>query len=295
MRNIISALFRNICYPIVSFPLLYFPGMVLVRLSRMIRTWYYTPSAPVEMKVVRLAGGPKMNVDRNSYMGGSIYWTGFHHLQELLYLDKRLKPNMVFVDVGANQGEFALFAAHKARKGKVLAFEPVTKNRNLLLENIRLNAFSNLEVFPFGLSDQKGSLPVYTSLATEVFHGHHEGLSTLYPSEIRNVQEELISLEVFDNCFQGTPPHVDFVKIDVEGAELFVLRGMKAMLERDKPELLIEINEETFNSAGYATDDVVQLLSGYGYVPYKLKRGNVVRIGFSEMSAWGNYIFRAGT
>jgi FkbM family methyltransferase len=273
--------------------MLYFPGMVLVRLSRMIRTWYYSPSAPVEMSIVRLAGKIKMNVDRNSYMGGSIYWTGFHHLQELLYLDKRLKPGMVFVDVGANQGEFALFAAHKVHRGKVLAFEPVTKNRNLLSENIRLNSFSNVEVFSFGLSDQKGSFPVYTSLATEAFHGHHEGLSTLYPSDIRNVREETISLDVFDQYFAGTKQQVDFVKIDVEGAELFVLKGMKSMIEACKPELLIEINEETFNSAGYTTNDVVRFLSVSGYVPYRLKRGNVAKISYAEMSAWGNYIFRA--
>jgi FkbM family methyltransferase len=279
---------------VVSIPLLYYPGMVMVRLSRIIRTWYYKPGAPMEMKVVQLAGRIKMKVDRNSYMGGSIYWTGFHHLQELLYLDKRLNPNMIFVDVGANQGEFALFAASKTKQGKVLAFEPVTKNRKLLLENIGLNTLSNVDVYPFGLSDQKGSLPIYTSLATEVFHGQHEGLSTLYPSEVRNVLEETISLEVYDDYFNLAAPKVDFIKIDVEGAELFVLRGMRSMLQKCKPELLIEINEETFNAAGYTTNDVVRLLEEYGYVPFKLKKGNVEKINFAQISAWGNYIFRAG-
>lgn len=292
MRSVLSALFRSICYPIVSIPFLYLPGMVLVRLSRQLRHLFYKQGAPAEMRIVRCAGKQKMKVDRNSYMGGSIYWTGFHHLQELLYLDNRLKADMTFMDVGANQGEFALFAACKVPKGKVLAFEPVSTNRSLLNENIRLNALMNIEVFPFGLSDVKGSFPVYTSIATETFHGYHEGLSTLYPTDIRNVQEEMITVEAYDDYFRDVTHPVDFIKIDVEGAELFVLKGMKRLLEKYKPELLIEINEETFSSAGYATSDILDLLKPLGYAAYKVKRGNPKKISFTELAEWGNYIFR---
>lgn len=292
MRSVLSAIFRSICYPIVSIPFMYLPGMVLVRLSRQLRHLFYVPGAPAELRIVRCAGKQMMKVDRNSYMGGSIYWTGFHHLQELLYLDKRLTAGMTFIDVGANQGEFALFAACKVTKGKVLAFEPVTSNRNLLNENIRLNALKNIEVFPFGLSDTKGSFPVYTSVATETFHGYHEGLSTLYPTDIRNVQEENISVEVYDDFFRNVTYAVDFIKIDVEGAELFVLKGMKQLLETYKPELLIEINDETFASAGYTTSDILELLKNLGYAAYNVKRGNLQKINFSALAKWGNYIFR---
>lgn len=293
MRSLLSAILRSVCYPIVSTPLLYFPGMVLVRLSRVMRKFYYSPSASIEMKVVSCAGKTKMKVDRNSYMGGSIYWVGFHHLQELLYLDKRLRGNMVFLDIGANQGEFAMFAAKKLTQGKVLAFEPVTTVRNLLKENISLNSFLNVKVFPYGLSDKKGEFPIYTSTAVDLYQGNNEGLSSLYKSDSRNEVEETISLEVFDSCFSVDEQKIDFIKIDVEGAELFALTGMKIFLERYKPEILIEINEETFNAAGYKTKDITDFLESFGYRAFKLSRGNVNPIDNDALSAWGNYIFRA--
>lgn len=292
MRGLLSAIFRGVCYPIVSTPWLYLPGMVLVRLSRLLRKFFYSPSAGVEMCVVRCAGKAKMKVDRNSYMGGSIYWSGFHHLQELLYLDRRLEENMVFVDIGANQGEFALFAAKKLTHGKVLAFEPVTKNRILLSENIALNKINNLEVYPYGLSDKEGSFPIYTSTESEFFHGQHEGLSTLYKSDVRSEVEETISLEVFDTCFSVEEQKIDFIKIDVEGAELFALTGMKSFLARYTPEILIEINEETFNAAGYQTKDITAFLESFGYQAFKIVRGHVVPTDNAGLSAWGNYIFR---
>lgn len=245
------------------------------------------------MKVVKCVHGTIMNVDRNSYLGGSIYWLGFHHLQEILYLDKRLKDNMVFLDIGANQGEFSMFAANKLTKGRVLAFEPVTKTRNLLKENMRLNSFSNLEIFPFGLSDQKGSFPIYTSTASDLYHGQNEGLSSLYQSDTRSEVEEIITLEIFDAFFKPNELSIDFIKIDVEGAELFALKGMNSFLEKYKPEILIEINEETFIAAGYETKDITAFLESLGYRAFKIVRGVLTPIENIAMSSWGNYIFRA--
>jgi FkbM family methyltransferase len=70
---------------------------------------------------------------------------------------------MVFVDVGANQGEFSLFAASKIKEGKVWSFEPVSSNIKMLKKNIALNNFSQIELFEFGLLDEETDLPVYTS------------------------------------------------------------------------------------------------------------------------------------
>jgi len=292
MKNILARIFRTICYPLASIPLFYLPGMVLVRLSRKMRTWFYQPNSGVEKYTVRFAGNIQMVVDRNTYMGGSIYWSGVHHLQELLYLDKRLSGDMVFVDVGANQGEFSLFAARHLPHGKVLAFEPVSTNRKALEENIKLNRFQHLTLYPFGLSDQQGSFDIYTSLDKNVFHGQHEGLSTLYPSDHRNTLEETIALNVFDDYFGGHEQPIDFVKIDVEGAEWAVLKGMQNHLRKYRPELMIEINEETFSSAGYSTKDIVGFLQSLGYEPYAIWRGRLRKTSFENLSQWGNYIFR---
>src|SRR5204862_7205437 len=66
----------------------------------------------------------KMVVDRSRSMGAAIFWTGFHEFREFLFLHRFLKPEMIVVDVGANQGEYSLFSAKRVTKGKVIAFEP---------------------------------------------------------------------------------------------------------------------------------------------------------------------------
>lgn len=294
MHRILAGMLRLLIYPLVTHRMTYLPGMVLVRMARRLRKMYYKRDAVPDWHLVRLAGHIHMRVDRHSYMGGSIYWTGYHHLQELLYLGHRLKPGMTFIDVGANQGEFSLFAAFQLSKGNVISFEPVSKLRQGLLDNIQRNGFTHVVVHPFGLSDTSGSMPIYTSLETDIHFGRHEGLSTLYPSSSRNVLEETITLQVFDDVVHLPPGQDCFLKIDVEGAELYVLRGMRRLLEQCHPEILIEINEETFNQAGYTTKAILSFLSELGYSPYTIRRGYLVPVQASALSAWGNYIFKPG-
>lgn len=253
----------------------------------------YHPGEKEELTIVKFTGNLKMKVDIHSYMGGSIYWAGLHHLNEILYLKRRLTPDMTFIDVGANQGEFSVYAASRLTKGRVLAFEPVSKIRNLLRENQRINNLQNLEIFDFGLSDHEGSLPIYTTADTIHHHGYNEGLSTLYKTDERNVFEEQVSLKVFDDMFYDKLQRIDFAKIDVEGAELYVLKGMRKSLIKFKPELLIEINEGAFNAAGYSTSDLISFLKDLNYNCYGLKRGKLTSMEHNDFDRWGNYIFRA--
>ena len=252
----------------------------------------YRAGAREELKTVRFAGNLLMKVDVHSYMGGSIYWTGLHHLSEILYLKRALSDGMTFIDVGANQGEFSVFAASKLPNGRVMSFEPVSRTRALLTDNKKINHLQNLQIFDFGLSDYAGSFPVFTSDDTILHHGHHEGLSTLYKTKNRNVFEEEISLKVFDDLFFNDLKRLDFVKIDVEGAELFVLKGMLRSISKFKPDLLIEINEETFNAAGYATFDVISFLKDLNYTIFQIVRGRLKQIEYADLDQWGNYIFR---
>src|SRR5690348_13861870 len=66
----------------------------------------------------------KLKLDSSRSMGAAIFWTGFHEFHEFLFLHKFLSADMVFVDIGANLGEYTLFAAKRVQRGKVLAFEP---------------------------------------------------------------------------------------------------------------------------------------------------------------------------
>jgi FkbM family methyltransferase len=168
-----------------------------------------------------------LNVDRGRAMGAAIYWTGFHEFKEFLFLDRYLKPEMTFIDVGANLGEYSLFAAKRLTQGRVLAFEPLPSMQAVLRENIALNKLRNIDVFPFGLSSQAEMLTIHE------FEDAHEGLATFYPGQrgsrpsvdvpLRTLDEVVVSLQL---------DRVDFIKIDIEGGELKALQGCRSVIEK---------------------------------------------------------------
>jgi FkbM family methyltransferase len=292
MISFLAFLFRNINTLLIKYKATYLPGMVLVRFSRFLKKQFNKKG--VEMRTVNnFMGSIKMCVDRNSYMGGSIYWTGFHHLNELLFLNAFLKPDMVFIDIGANQGEFSLFAASKLTKGKVVSFEPVAKQLGYFQNNIKINQYKNIELNAYGLSNEEGTLPIYTSLDTELHSGIHEGLSTLYATGDRDAFEQNVALKVFDKEFENKFNRIDFIKIDIEGAELYALKGMQQHLNQFKPTILIEMNDDTFKAAGYSLKEMSDYLKSFGYEPFRIFRGAIFKIEENEVFAnWGNYIFK---
>ncbi len=205
----------------------------------------------------------KMRVDPSKAMGAAFYWMGLHELNEWRFLNCHLKPAMVFADIGANQGEFSLFAAKRLPRGRVLAFEPVDLYHRQLKENIALNSFENIETFAFGLSDQTKQMPIYSS-AEGI--GEHEGLATIFQSSQRGRLVQQIELKVFDDLIPALNlSRLDFMKIDVEGAELMVIRGARKTIEKYRPYIMLEVNEETYRAAGYSVNDVRSFFASLGY------------------------------
>lgn len=292
MKNLLASLFRKIVSLFIKKKHSYLLGMIIIRLSRFCRRKFYKDGQSSQFEIIpNCLGNIKMRLDINSYMGGSIFWCGFHHVNEIIYLNNFLKNDMVFIDIGANQGEFSLFAASKLIKGKVISFEPVGYQYNMLKKNIELNNFNNVEINKFGLSNRTESLPIYTSSNSDLHSGVHEGLSTLFKSESRSELQETVQLKVFDEIYFEFLNRLDFVKIDIEGAELFALKGMIKTLSKFKPDILIEISEETFKAAGYDVKEMLNFLDSLNYKPYKIHRGNLFSFN-DPFSDWGNYIFK---
>lgn len=292
-HSTLSHILRTINTKISTNPFIYFTIKPFVHIARALQKRNSGKFAQHSFeKIDNFMGNIQMEVDKGTYMGGSIYWCGFHHLSEMIFMKHFLKPEMTFVDIGGNQGEFSLIAAKKLTKGKVITFEPVSAYFQLLKQNMELNGFSNVELFQLGLSNQKGELPIYTSLATEIHRGSvHDGLSSLYKTEERGVLQEVIKLDVFDNLLNLN--RLDFIKIDVEGAELFALKGAEKHLRKFLPDILIEISENTYNAAGYSTKEMFEYLQSFGYEPYKIKRGIPQPLTYAQVAAEGDYLFRA--
>ena len=208
----------------------------------------------------------KMRVDRSAFMGSSIYWFGYHAFNELQVLHRLLKPSMVFADLGANQGEFTVFAAKRLREGRVLAFEPVESLYRHLMENVGMNGFQNIMAYDFGLSDRSGVHDIYTSDDWEVHYSLHDGLCTLFPTEQRSKFLGSVQVKVFDEVFESSGlQRLDVMKVDVEGSELPALKGAERTLKKHKPIVFVEVNEQTYQAAGYSTGELTAFLGSLGY------------------------------
>jgi FkbM family methyltransferase len=223
--------------------------------------------------------GLRFKVDRAAYMGSAIYWQGWHHLEELKYIEQELRGDETFIDAGANTGEFTISVAGRLPAGLVLAFEPQPDMYKTLAENVRINNFHNVRLICEGLSDREGEVPLYTSNDRKRFDGVHEGLFTQFPDEWRADPAGTMRLRTLDSVLeeQGIAK-VDWLKVDVEGGELPLLRGASRMLATNRPRLLVEVNEPTFRSAGYCGADLEDFLRGFGYLSYRLQRNGLIPI-----------------
>lgn len=140
-----------------------------------------------------------------------------------------LKGKAVY-DIGAFHGLLTIYFARHA--DTVVAWEPNSRNRRRLNENIRVNGFSNVIVRPYGLASR-------ASEARMTFDPLEPGTASLDSEIALGEENEIIELRTLDEEQGLRPP--DLIKIDVEGFELEVLKGAGRTLER-KPDLFLEMH-----------------------------------------------------
>jgi len=230
-------------------------------------------------------GDLRLKIDRSSFIGSSIYWNGYSSLNELYLLNRLLEPHMVFVDIGANQGEFTLYAAKRLPAGKVLAFEPVEERYRHLIENVQMNGFENISAYNFGLSNRAGESEMYMPdnirRSNQTFNGlANEGTASVFRSSARPSRTCTARFETFDRVFRESRlSRLDVIKIDVEGAELHVLRGARDAIEQYRPVIMMELSAESLEAAGHTTGDVMDFLDNLHYEPFLI--GN-----FRSIDVW---------
>lgn len=209
-------------------------------------------------------GDLHMNIDRQSYISSAIYWSGHHSPEIHRFVADFLRHDMVMADVGANIGEITLTAAKRTPRGRVLAFEPSPQLFEQLSRNVALNQFRSVSLFNFGLFDSVGTLPLYLR-SDNPYGTHNEGVSSLFPCG-QSRQKVSVPLRQFDDVVvECRLARLDLMKIDVEGAELMVLRGSENALRKFRPVLIVEIEEPNFKAAGYGKTDLFAWLRYSGY------------------------------
>jgi len=159
------------------------------------------------------------------------------------------------IDGGANQGIFTCaFAAAVGSAGHIYAFEPQPYAVACIRRNARLNSMGNLTLFAGALSDTAGDVFLVMD------RGPVSAFITAQPQGMNSLPVRAFSIDDLSSAHEVRD--VQFIKLDVEGAELKALRGARSMLHRAKPRICIEAWDETLY------EEIKAFLSPFGYKPY---------------------------
>lgn len=177
--------------------------------------------------------GVKMRFDLSNFTDLLILFEilrdGYYERPTSLFVIDFLRPDGVFVDVGANCGYYSLLASKLVGpEGKVYSFEPSSYAMERLRANLEANHVRNIVLSTMALGKVTTRRRFYTST-------DNDGTNSFIAVDRRRV--ETVEVSTLDSIIDE--PHVDLVKIDVEGAECDVLRGMTRLLKQGRISMLI--------------------------------------------------------
>jgi FkbM family methyltransferase len=209
------------------------------RIVRFLADYHKCKPYPFEVDFfgLRYRGDLSEYIDWSVFMYGSYEYAVLSLLQELCRDIRRQRPTITFYDVGANVGQHSLFMSRLA--DQVIAFEPCAPIRNSFQDKIVLNAIENVKILPFGLGAVDEEKHYYPGA------GGNSGLGTLLNHRGTNVADA-VQVEVRNGdrlLAEHGFPSMDILKIDVEGFEPFVLRGLAERIRADRPVIIMELSD----------------------------------------------------
>ena len=213
--------------------------------------------------------GNRYRGDWSNNIDNHVYFYGAYEKHILFFMRdyfQRVGEPGVFVDVGANVGHHTLFMSQFAEL--VCAFEPYPLVRDKMEEKIRMNLLENVRIFPFGLGQRDESLPFYapreTHLGTGTFVGKAcQGAETAMEFPVRN-GDKVIE--------EGAIGGIRLIKIDVEGFEREVLRGLSNTLRIQRPLIVFEVSREVNEAFSDITELELCFPEEYGFLMFEARR-----------------------
>src|SRR5262245_31710705 len=183
-----------------------------------------------------------------------LYVAGSFEPNEFAFLDRTLRRGMTFIDVGANDGLYTLFAARRVgRRGRVVAVEPSSRERGNLERNLARNRLKRVVVVAAALADEAGHAILQIAPA---LHGGHNTLGGFAHEGVSAVDTERVPVETLDGLAERLGlGKVDVIKVDVEGAEVKMLEGGRALLKASRPVMLLEANEEALRKQATSSEE----------------------------------------
>jgi FkbM family methyltransferase len=190
------------------------------------------------------------------------------------------------IDIGANMGWYSINIAKKYPSSSVHAFEPIPKTYSFLRKNTLLNEISNVKILNFGLSNEAKDI---------TFYFYPEGgvnASSANLSERADAELITCHVERLDDYVNQTSINVDFIKCDVEGAELFAFEGATETLQRDKPIVFTEMLRKWAAKFNYHPNEIISLFAELGYRCFTVADSKLVEFSLmDENTRQTNFFF----
>lgn len=261
------------------------------KISKLVQ-WYYA-SSTYQFWIDDFDQDLKIKVSLADHIGSNIFWFGSYSKGQLHVLQSLLSQEDVFFDIGANIGVFTLFTAKRIPAGHVHAFEPVSTIFDLLLQNAYKNNFTNISFHNVGLWHEECEKEIFIPQAKSKYGPINIGQSSLFRSDhLAQEKTERVALTCLDHFVEREGiKRLDHIKIDIEGAELFALRGAEQTLRRFRPNILIEINQRGTHTAEYESTDILRYLRTFGYTFYRVTfNGKIKPINEQHLGLYQNVL-----
>ncbi|WP_037922203.1 FkbM family methyltransferase [Streptomyces violaceorubidus] len=218
--------------------------------------------------VVEARSGDLFAVDTQDLIQRYLYLFGVWEPHLTGWLRRRLRPGDGFVDVGANIGVFSVLAARLVGDGgRVVAIEASPDLHQRLVRNTRLNALGNVRALNAAVSDRPRTLTFALASARNTGANSivpYDGpVESSFRTEARPLPELLDAAEIAT---------ARVIKIDVEGAEGSVVRGLAPVLGalRSDVEITVEVSPERMARLGDRADDLLAVMREAGFHVYRL-------------------------
>jgi len=220
------------------------------------------------VRVVRSRFGAKFEVDTRDLIQRYVYLFGVWEPHLTAWLQRRLKPGDTFIDVGANIGYVTILAAQLVgESGRVVSVEPSMEFCQRVQRHTLLNGVRNVRAVNAAVSDKHERVRLILASSANLgansivpYQGPAESSFEIHAAPL----PELLSPEELANA--------RVIKIDVEGAEGAVMRGLLSALDKLRPdaEIVVEVTPDRMVTLGYSMGELLDAMNDRGFHIYRL-------------------------
>ena len=209
--------------------------------------------------------GSQVAIDRMDLSIGLPLKWGVYEPHLVQFYQDRVKPGMTFIDIGANIGTYSMLAARLVgEEGRVLSFEPNSENCRLILLGANRNKYQNIALFPVALGNANGHM---------LFATHIGSNGGFIQNEQKSLESPTCTVVPMFRLDGFIDERIDFIKIDVEGAEGLVMQGAVSLIEKYRPIITSEFSLEMLQRVSGVTGvEYLRFFSNRGYQINRIDR-----------------------